>query len=178
MKIRIIGACGSGKTYIAKRLSEVLEIPYYEMDNMIWDRRVKTKRTIESRNEVFFDVMNQENWIIEGAQYRWSSESFNIADLIIILNPNPFVRDFRVIKRFAEMQLGIGKYNYKQSFIELIDMLIQNKEFDKNSYSNILECTDAYKFKRIEARYFNSILKHVDFLRSKNAEKNTWNSLK
>ena len=51
MKIRIIGACGSGKTFTAKAISEQFEIPFYETDNIIWDREENKKYTLEIRNE-------------------------------------------------------------------------------------------------------------------------------
>ena len=37
MKIRIIGCSGSGKTYLAKRLSEKYTIPSYDLDDIQWD---------------------------------------------------------------------------------------------------------------------------------------------
>ncbi|TNJ68383.1 hypothetical protein FE784_00125 [Paenibacillus hemerocallicola] len=41
MKIRIIGSCGSGKSTLAKELSVRCGIPYYELDNVIWDRNAE-----------------------------------------------------------------------------------------------------------------------------------------
>ncbi|GGG18394.1 hypothetical protein GCM10007425_11070 [Lysinibacillus alkalisoli] len=37
-KIHIMGAIGSGKTTLAKRLHEQLNIPYFELDNIVWER--------------------------------------------------------------------------------------------------------------------------------------------
>ena len=37
-KIQIIGSVGSGKTTLAKKISEKLAIPYYEIDNIIFER--------------------------------------------------------------------------------------------------------------------------------------------
>lgn len=41
MKIRIIGSCGSGKSTMARELSQMYAIPYFEIDNIIWDRSEK-----------------------------------------------------------------------------------------------------------------------------------------
>ena len=38
MKIRIIGCSGSGKTYLAKRLSKKYNIPNFDLDDIQWDR--------------------------------------------------------------------------------------------------------------------------------------------
>lgn len=37
MKIRIIGCSGSGKTYLAKRLSKKYNIPNFDLDDIQWD---------------------------------------------------------------------------------------------------------------------------------------------
>lgn len=37
-KIHIIGSVGSGKTTLARTLSSHLNIPFYELDNVVWKR--------------------------------------------------------------------------------------------------------------------------------------------
>lgn len=39
MKIDIIGSVGSGKTTLAKNLSRIYRIPYYEKDEIVWIRQ-------------------------------------------------------------------------------------------------------------------------------------------
>ena len=38
MKLDIIGSVASGKTTLARELSEKYQIPFYEKDNIIWKR--------------------------------------------------------------------------------------------------------------------------------------------
>jgi adenylate kinase family enzyme len=40
-KIHIIGSTGSGKTYLARELSNRLNIPYYELDSVMWSNSVE-----------------------------------------------------------------------------------------------------------------------------------------
>lgn len=65
MKIRIIGSCGSGKSTLARELSKRYDIPYYEIDNMIWDRSSdnrkypeEVKRSHPSNRRVFEGRLN------------------------------------------------------------------------------------------------------------------------
>lgn len=37
MKIHIIGGSGTGKTYLAKKLSEKFNIPHFDLDDLFWD---------------------------------------------------------------------------------------------------------------------------------------------
>jgi adenylate kinase family enzyme len=149
MKIRIIGPCGSGKTYVSKRLSEKLQIQYYETDNIIWNRNENKKYSIDVRNDLLNEILVLEDWIIEGAQYKWSFESFEKANIIYILKPSALKRDLWVLKRFISMQLGLKTYHYKQSLKELLEMLIQNAQYDKESFDDIIKRTEVFKDKRI-----------------------------
>lgn len=75
MKIRIIGPCGSGKTYIAKELSRKYNTPYYELDNLIWNRtEVQRRNSIEVRDALLMDILRKDSWIIEGVHYKWGMD--------------------------------------------------------------------------------------------------------
>ncbi|MDT3429260.1 adenylate kinase family enzyme [Paenibacillus forsythiae] len=164
MKIRIIGACGSGKSYIAKKLSDKYGINHYEMDNLVWDRSaVNLRFPIEVRNSMLDEIIHKENWILEGTHYKWGQESFRKADLIFILQPNRYIRNLRVIQRFIKTRMGIEQWNYKQSVKNLYQMLlIYNRGYDQESIQQILEITNKYEDKRIITRNKQEILEHVE----------------
>ncbi|WFR61684.1 hypothetical protein P9222_25340 [Paenibacillus amylolyticus] len=127
MRIRIIGSCGSGKSTLAKELSDQYGIPSYELDNLIWDRSAENLRYPESvRDESVQSIVSSEAWIIEGAQCKdWTLKSIQEADLIFILAPNVFIRDYRIIKRFVLSRMGLQPWNYKQSFKNLGKMIVK-----------------------------------------------------
>ncbi|WP_433752997.1 hypothetical protein [Paenibacillus amylolyticus] len=127
MRIRIIGSCGSGKSTLAKELSDQYGIPCYELDNLIWDRSAENLRYPETvRDESVQSIVSSEAWIIEGAQCKdWTLKSIQEADLIFVLAPNVFVRDYRIIKRFVLSRMGLQPWNYKQSFKNLGKMIVK-----------------------------------------------------
>ena len=47
MKLDIIGSVAGGKTTLARELSETYHIPYYEKDNIVWERTVSKRRQKE-----------------------------------------------------------------------------------------------------------------------------------
>ncbi len=57
-KVHIIGSVGSGKTTLAKELSTKLEIPYYELDNVVWMRKENgdSRRTEEEREKLLHRI--------------------------------------------------------------------------------------------------------------------------
>ena len=160
MKIRIIGSCGSGKSYLSRNLSKKFMTPHYEIDNMIWDRSAGNRRyPEEERNSKFFSIVDSDSWIIEGVQYKWTDASFREADLILILNPNVFLRDYRIIKRFIRSRLGLETWNYKQSFQNLIKMIVKwNHEYNLDE---VFELTENYSNKRVEIKTKEEAIRHI-----------------
>lgn len=160
IRIRIIGSCGSGKSYLAKEISKMLEVPYYELDNMIWDRSVDNQRfPQEIRDAELHRIVGLESWIIEGVQFEWTSESFEKADLIYILNPSVYLRDYRIVRRFIRSRTGIERWNYKQSVKNLMKMLIKwNHGYNLDE---VLEITNSYSNKRFQMTSAREVLQHV-----------------
>lgn len=138
----------------------MLEVPYYELDNMIWDRSVENRRfPQEIRDAELHRIVSLESWIIEGVQFEWTSESFEEADLIYILNPSVYLRDYRIIRRFVRSRTGIERWNYKQSVKNLMKMLIEwNHGYN---LEEVLEITKPYSGKRFEVTSTKEVLRHV-----------------
>ncbi|AIQ72729.1 hypothetical protein NST28_05455 [Paenibacillus sp. FSL R10-2791] len=151
MKIRIIGACGSGKSYIARELSRKYGVEYYETDNLVWDRSAENLRfSVEARDAQLEEILDKPSWILEGAHYKWGQESFKAADLIVILNPNKVIRDLRVFTRYIKTRLGLEQANYKQSFKNLYVMIFEwNRGYDQEAAHRIIELTDTLSDKRV-----------------------------
>lgn len=172
IKIRIIGACGSGKSYIARTLSKKYQINYFETDNFVWDRTLSNCRyPNDIRDKKLNEIVMTDAWIIEGVHHKWGVESFEKADLIFIIKPNKYVRNFRVIQRFIRTRLGLEQSNYKQSFKNLYEMIfIWNKGFDKESIKEIMELTDGIG-KRFIVKDNKEIIKYIADYRNKNSGK-------
>ena len=62
-KIHIIGSVGSGKTTLARQMSKKLNIPYYELDNVVWKRQKGHKdiRRSEQERECYLDTLIRSN---------------------------------------------------------------------------------------------------------------------
>ncbi|MCS7463341.1 hypothetical protein N0M98_24775 [Paenibacillus doosanensis] len=159
MKIRIIGCCGSGKTYAAKRLSLMYGLPYHELDNVVWDRTVPNRRhTTEERDAILQALVAQDDWIIEGVHYKWAEETFRHADYIFMINPNRLLRNYRVTSRFVKTRLGMESGNYKQTFKGLLQMYKWNRKFDREHWNGILSMTEPFANKRYNVRSNRDII--------------------
>ncbi|WP_285767389.1 AAA family ATPase [Peribacillus sp. SI8-4] len=133
-KIHIIGSVGSGKTTLARELSSKLNIPLYELDNVIWKRCESgdIRRTEEEREEYFKTLIRSETWIIEGVHNeKWVSDGFRNAELIIFLDTDYSVRTYRIIKRFILQKLGLERSNYTPTLKIFFKMFKWNRYFEE-----------------------------------------------
>ncbi|WP_199425583.1 AAA family ATPase [Thermaerobacillus caldiproteolyticus] len=151
-KIHIIGSVGSGKTTLARTLSSKLNIPFYELDNVVW-KRCKSgdiRRSEEERDECLNHIIHSAAWIVEGVHHKWVLPSFQNAELIIFLDTDYSKRTFRIIKRFILQKIGLEKANYKPSFKIFMKMFEWNYYyFENESKPEILNMLSQYNDKLI-----------------------------
>ena len=162
-KVHIIGGSGSGKTYISQKISKNLHIERYDLDELFWDNSsgsYDTKSNINKRNENLRVILSKESWIIEGVYYSWLQDSFIKADIVFILKPNVFKRDWRIIKRFIKRKLGL--LPSKRGFIkELFDLIIWNHKYDKKNLKEAEAMIDKYNFNKVIVKNNMDILNFV-----------------
>ena len=138
MKIHIIGGPGSGKTFLAEKLSKELGIPHYDLDELQWDNHADTygvKRDPEERERLLRDLLKQNDWIIEGVYYAWCQQCFVDADRIYLLRVPRYKYRYRIIRRFLRRKLGLeqGKKESLKSVSQLL------KWADKYQTENLVE---------------------------------------
>ncbi|QYR61222.1 DNA topology modulation protein FlaR [Fusobacterium polymorphum] len=149
MKIHIIGCSGTGKTYFAKKLLNKYNIPHYDLDNIYWDnssQKYGIKTEIEKRDKLLLNILEKDDWIIEGIYYKWLEQSFKNADIIYILDLPKYIYKFRIIKRFVKRKLKLetGK---KETLKSLLDLLKWTDKFQDEDMKEIIKILEKYKEK-------------------------------
>lgn len=104
MKIFITGPCGGGKTTFGRKLSNKLSIPFYSLDDIMFDSTRSTRfslRPEKERDNMLKDmVLSTDDWIVEGAYLNWVMKCIREADIVYIVRPSMFVNICQLIKRF------------------------------------------------------------------------------
>ncbi len=99
-KIVVVGVSASGKSTLARRLSDKLNIPVTYMDAIMWKsgwEYIGDEETTKKLEE----VSNEPQWIIEGYITKDSRTTlFEKADTIIYLDYSPVVASWRYLKRW------------------------------------------------------------------------------
>ncbi|MFA1821887.1 AAA family ATPase [Virgibacillus oceani] len=150
-RIHIIGSVGSGKTTLAKMLSTHLHIPFFELDNVVWERSDTgdIRRTDEERDEYLSTIVKSDSWIVEGVHHKWVTCAFQNADVIIFLDTNLSTSRLRIIKRFFMQKIGLEKANYKPTIKILKDLYSYNTVFEYKSKPEIFDMLIPYDNKLI-----------------------------
>ena len=126
MKIHIIGGPGSGKSFLADNLSKQFDIPHYDLDDLQWDNVANdygTKRNLQERDALLNQILQKDDWIIEGVYFAWCKQCFDDADKIYLLDVPQYKCRYRIVRRFIRRKLGIEK-GKKESLKSLIDLLL------------------------------------------------------
>ena len=155
MKIHIIGGSGSGKSYLAERLSRHYQIEHYDLDELQWDNHAKaygTERPHEERDAMLADIAAKEDWIIEGVYYQWVERAFAAADIIYVLDVPLTCARLRILKRFFKRKLGVEK-GKKETLKSLYDLLKWTREYRE---------TDMVKIKEILLPYSDKVYTITD----------------
>jgi len=97
-KISIIGSGGAGKSTLAKRLGELLDLPVYHLDALYWKPGwVETEKAVWAEKQK--ELCGENSWIIDGNYGSTMDIRLNASDTIIFLDVNRFVCLFRMVKR-------------------------------------------------------------------------------
>lgn len=162
-RIVIIGTSCSGKTTLAKKLSQKLHIPHIELDVLFWKKNWQIEERDKFRKKVS-RVVEQDTWVIDGNFSIVRDIVWARADTIIWLD-YPFYVIFlqalaRSIKRIVtkEKLFADNVESFKQTF------------FSKNSILYWI-CISHRDYKRTYTRLLRNINKEVIILKS-SREKN------
>jgi adenylate kinase family enzyme len=151
MRIYIVGSVASGKTTLAKKLSNKLGIKCIHLDGIVHikDKNDKDwgniRRPDEEINRLFKSTVLKPHWVIEDAGRKMFSEGMETADMIVHLKPSLFVMRMRVMTRFLKQKLGMEDCLYTPSIhmLKFMFKALNNYETGKddlevrlNQYTN------------------------------------------
>ncbi|MEK3889502.1 AAA family ATPase [Bacillus sp. FSL K6-3431] len=110
MKIHIIGGSGTGKSTLAKFISEKEHIKWIDTDNYLWKDDFFTENNpLEKRKELYQNDMEScSSYVASGSIFSWCPEGFSNRDHLVFLFLDEFIRMDRLRNREIE-RIGISE---------------------------------------------------------------------
>ncbi|QXE02262.1 DNA topology modulation protein [Terribacillus sp. DMT04] len=97
-RIAIVGSSGSGKSVLARRLGEMLQVEVWHLDALLWKPDwVLTPR--EEQKQIQQELVSRDSWIIDGDYNSTLDIRLEAADTIIFLDMPRMICLYRVLKR-------------------------------------------------------------------------------
>ena len=159
IKILIIGIVASGKTTLAKRLSNESGIDYYEIDSIVHDDYNKRKRSNIEQQNIIKEINKKDSWIIEGTLRKNLYNLLDEADKIIYIDIPLNVRKKRILIRFIKQKFGLEDCNYKPTLKMLRMMYIWTKEFE-DTKKGFEEQLKKYSDKLVKLDAVNKVINY------------------
>ncbi|HLR72440.1 MAG TPA: hypothetical protein VK085_13545 [Pseudogracilibacillus sp.] len=163
IRLHIIGGAGSGKSYIAGRISEKYNVPHYDLDNIFWDNSVDeygVKAPIIVRNKKLNEIVVQPSWIIEGVYFNWLEPSLALADKIFILNTPLSMQEERIWSRHEKRKAGAIP-STKSETIKSVEQLIEwNRKYNQEFLPKFIR-NNEYKEKMIQLENSEAIFSYL-----------------
>lgn len=138
MKLYIVGSVASGKSTLARRISQKTGIPCTHLDQVVyvedptnsWGNR---KRAVEERDRLFQNAIAGDHYIIEDAGRACFIEGMQRADEILLLEIPLRIRQKRILLRWIKQNLGLEKCIYKPHFAMLKSMFRWARNYDRGT---------------------------------------------
>jgi len=115
-KIHIVGIYGSGKSTLAKKLSALLKIKTYDLDEIKYKRKYDIIQPVNKRLNKVQEISNKKSWITEGAWTSYAVELYKKADLVIFLQIPKWTLYKRIFARHFKRKFH--NYDYKDNGIK------------------------------------------------------------
>lgn len=125
-KIYVLGPTGSGKSTLTKKLSKILKITSYDMDDIRFIKKFTKVRSVVQRKKLVNKLLKKEKWIIDARGTDWDRHAMLKADLIIWLLTPFYKRVFRVIKRFIQRR---NNSSFEEKFIDIFSLIKYTLKF-------------------------------------------------
>ena len=84
-KVIIIGCPGGGKSTFAKALHKKIGLPLFHLDMLFWNAD-KTHLSRESFDQKLDEILNQDQWIIDGNYSKTLEKRIKACDTVFLLD--------------------------------------------------------------------------------------------
>jgi hypothetical protein len=103
-RILVYGVTGSGKTELAERISRATGMPWYSVDDLMWEPGWIAVPDEEQRRRIT-EICAREHWVLDTAYETWVDVPLARAELIVAFDLPRIVSLFRLLRRSVTLAI-------------------------------------------------------------------------
>ena len=135
MKLYIVGPVASGKSTLARQLSQLTGTPCFHLDEIVHAKdptnpQGNRKRSVQERDELFHAILAKDSYIMEDTGRSCFLEGMEQADSVVLLDVSHILRRKRVVTRWLRQRLGLESCSYRLSVSMLRDMFLWSRNYE------------------------------------------------
>ena len=162
-RILIIGCPGSGKSYLAKKLGALLNLPVIHMDNLYW-KKDKTSITTKELENKLKPYLETDSWIIDGNYHETLKSRLKYATDVFFLDVSREACVRGMLERIDQERDDIPWVETKEDAEELIAWTSDYEKRTKKEEETLLKEYPNVKVHRLNSReeidlYINNLKK-------------------
>lgn len=100
-KIMLIGSGGAGKSTLARKIGEKLDIEVYHLDALLWKPNWQ-QVSREDQRSIQEKIVQKKEWVIDGNYGGTMDIRLKAADTIIFMDIHRIICVYRALKRFFQ----------------------------------------------------------------------------
>lgn len=140
-KIYVLGTSGSGKSFLARDLSKILKIPYYDLDDVMFIKKFTKTRSRRQRKQKVDQILKNKKWIIDARGTDWDKHSILKADTIIWMRTPFYKRTSRILKRYFQRKENAS---LEEKFSDQFPLIKYSLSYEFGKKSSSLEPTKKF----------------------------------
>jgi len=126
-RINVVGSPGSGKSTLSSRLSDLLNIEMFDLDDYLYDNNCKRLNS-NSTSQAINELLSNKYYIIDGTYTTTFQDRLNKLDLVILTNRNTIYNIITfTIRYFTRKKLKCGERFTLKTAILLFKFNIKTK---------------------------------------------------
>lgn len=136
-KILIVGNSGSGKSWLAQKLKNLLNLNAFSLDDIHWQSGgYNAKRTPEQIKQALDDIGQQTHWVVEGVFGGLAEQLTQAADVFIFLDMPWSLCESALLQRGSKSSEQLDAVEAENNFQELLTWAEKySQRSSKNSFS-------------------------------------------